>query len=89
MPIDFLYPEYEVIRDNTRCITCRVCERQCANEVHHYDKELNMMFSDESKCVVCHRCVSLCPTRALKIVKTDNTFKENADRKSTRLNSSH
>ena len=79
MPIDFLYPEYEVIRDNTRCITCRVCERQCANEVHHYDKELNMMFSDESKCVVCHRCVSLCPTRALKIVKTDNTFKENAN----------
>ena len=24
-------------------------------------------------------CVSLCPTRALKIVKTDHTFKENAN----------
>lgn len=36
-----------------------------------------MMFADESKCVVCHRCVALCPTRALKIVKTDHTFKEN------------
>ena len=34
---------------------------------------------DESKCVACHRCVSLCPTRALKIVKTDHTFKENAN----------
>ena len=79
MPIDFLYPEYEVIRDHTRCITCRVCERQCANNVHHYDKELNRMFADESKCVVCHRCVALCPTRALKIVKTDHTFKENAN----------
>lgn len=79
MPIDFLYPEYEVIRDHTRCITCRVCERQCANNVHHYDKELNMMFADESKCVVCHRCVALCPTRALKIVKSDHTFKENAN----------
>ena len=37
------------------------------------------MISDETKCVNCHRCVSLCPTRALKIVKTDHTFKENAN----------
>ena len=28
------------------------------------------MMADESKCVNCHRCVSLCPTRALKIVKS-------------------
>ena len=27
----------------------------------------------------CHRCVSICPTRALKIVKTDHIFKENAN----------
>ena len=38
-----------------------------------------MMISDESRCVNCHRCVSICPTRALKIVKTDHTFKENAN----------
>jgi len=79
MPIDFLYPEYEVKRDYARCITCRVCERQCANEVHEYDEEANMMKADESKCVNCQRCVSLCPTRALKIVKTDNTYKLNAN----------
>lgn len=79
MSVDFLYPEYEVIRNPQRCITCRVCERQCSNEVHSYDAELNVMRSDESKCVNCHRCVSLCPTRALKIVKTDHTFKTNAN----------
>ncbi len=79
MPIDFLYPEYEVVRNPQRCIACRVCERQCANEVHCYDQELRVMVSDESKCVCCHRCVSLCPTRALKIVKSDHTFKENAN----------
>lgn len=79
MAIDFLYPEYEVVRNADRCITCRACERQCANEVHKYDPELGHMVSDESKCVNCHRCVSLCPTRALKIVKTDHTFKENAN----------
>lgn len=38
-----------------------------------------MMLSDESKCVNCHRCVSLCPTRALKIRKNTNEFRENAN----------
>ncbi len=77
MPIDFIYPDYEVVRNYDRCIGCRVCERQCANQVHYFDETANKMMADESKCVNCHRCVSLCPTRALKIVKTDHTFKEN------------
>lgn len=79
MAIDFLYPDFEVVRNYDRCIECRACARQCANEVHYYDDGLGMMMSDEAKCVNCHRCVSLCPTRALKIVKTDHTFKENAN----------
>lgn len=79
MAINFLYPDYEVVRNYDRCIACRVCERQCANEVHQYDPDTGRMTADESKCVNCHRCVSLCPTRALKIVKTDHTFKENAN----------
>ncbi|ADY11957.1 glutamate synthase-related protein [Sphaerochaeta globosa] len=79
MGINYLYPPFEIIRNQDRCITCRVCERQCANLVHHYDAEKGRMTADESLCVNCHRCVSLCPTRALKIVKTDHTFKENAN----------
>jgi glutamate synthase domain-containing protein 2 len=78
MAINYVYPEYEVVRNSERCIACRVCERQCANEVHHFDPERGKMVADESKCVNCHRCVALCPTRALKIVKTDHTFKVNA-----------
>lgn len=79
MAINYLYPDYEVVRNSGRCIACRVCERQCANKVHTFDAELNVMKSDDAKCVNCHRCVSLCPTRALKIVKTDHTFKQNAN----------
>ena len=37
------------------------------------------MVADETKCVNCQRCVVLCPTRALKIVKSDATFRENAN----------
>ena len=77
MPIQYLYPEYEVVRNPDLCIACRVCERQCSNETHRFDPVLNKMISDSSKCVNCHRCVALCPTRALKIVKSDHTFKEN------------
>jgi len=79
MGCEFIYPEFEVVRNENRCITCRVCERQCANEVHVYDPERDVMVSDETKCVNCQRCVSLCPTRALKIVKSDCTLRENAN----------
>ncbi|MGL4547679.1 glutamate synthase-related protein, partial [Eubacterium aggregans] len=77
MGINYIYPEFEIHRDPTRCIQCRVCERQCTNEVHSYDAELDVMRADETQFVDCQHCVSLCPTRALKIVKTDNTFRPN------------
>lgn len=79
MGIEFIYPEFEVIRNEDRCTVCRACERQCANEVHSYDEELGVMKCDESKCVNCQRCVSFCPTRALKIVKTDCSLRENSN----------
>lgn len=79
MGISYIYPEFEVIRNTTRCIGCRVCERQCANEVHLFDPELGVMTADDAKCVDCQRCVALCPTRALKIVKNDCAFRENAN----------
>ena len=71
------YPDYEVVRNYDRCINCRVCERQCANEVHFFDEEGNVMLADDSKCVDCQRCVSPCPTRALKITESGNTYKKN------------
>lgn len=79
MSINYLTPEFLVERNYDRCINCRVCERQCANEVHRFDGDSNIMLSDESKCVDCQRCVSLCPTHALKIVKNNCSFRENAN----------
>ena len=79
MSIQYVYPEFEVVRNEKRCIACRVCERQCANGVHSYDPDGKVMISDEAQCVNCQRCVSLCPTRALKIVKSDCRLRENAN----------
>ena len=79
MAINYMNPLFEVVRNPDRCIKCRVCERQCANEVHHYDSDLDRMVSDETNCVDCQRCVTLCPTRALKIRKNENEFRENGN----------
>ena len=79
MSVVYINPEFEVIRNQNRCIGCRVCERQCSNEVHSYDEDSKIMLADESKCVNCQRCVSLCPTKALKIVKNDCRLRENAN----------
>lgn len=79
MPVNYINPLFEIIRDPNRCVKCRVCERQCANEVHFYDPDLDMMCANDMSCVDCQRCVSLCPTRALKIKPNENEFRPNAN----------
>ncbi len=79
MGIDFLYPEYEVVRDSARCVNCKICVKECANGVHRFEEKLGKILADDSKCVNCQRCVAFCPTRALKIVKSDNRYRENAN----------
>ena len=79
MGIDYIYPQFEVIRNNDRCTNCRICEKQCVNGVHFFDNARKRMVSDESKCVNCQRCVCFCPTHALKIAKNNCSFRENAN----------
>lgn len=79
MALDYIIPEFEVVRNDARCTRCRICESQCANGVHTYNADGKVMVSDESKCVNCQRCVSFCPTHAIKIVKSDNCLRENAN----------
>ncbi len=84
--LSFVSSQFEVLRDNNKCIKCQVCVKQCANEVHKYDKEDNVIICDEAKCVCCHRCVALCPTKAIKIRKNILEFKENANWTATCIN---
>ncbi len=77
--MSYVYADYEVKRDLSRCTLCGACVKQCFNGVHTLVETGNgkKLVSDESKCVNCHRCVSLCPSRAIKIVKSDLCFKRN------------
>ncbi|HEW78786.1 MAG TPA: FMN-binding glutamate synthase family protein [Phycisphaerales bacterium] len=66
--------EFKIVRDDSKCIACQVCVRQCANNAHIYDAEDEKVYADDSKCVNCHRCVSMCPTKALHIEHTPLQF---------------
>ncbi len=79
MALNYFQPLFDVIRDKYRCIKCQACARQCSNEVHRYDADLDMMISDSQQCVDCQRCVCICPTGALKIVDNPNKFRNNSN----------
>ena len=46
MGIDYIYPQFDVIRNDTRCTNCRICEKQCTNGVHRFDSAGKHMVSD-------------------------------------------
>jgi len=71
--------EFQIIRDEDKCIACKVCVRQCANDAHVYDVDDERVHSQDVKCVNCHRCVSVCPTKALAIKKAPLEFRENTN----------
>lgn len=77
MSLSLKNPDFLVERDQDKCIQCRVCERQCANKVHFFDINLDMMKANDIECVNCHRCVTLCPTNAIRIRKYPLEYKKN------------
>lgn len=77
MALSLLQPEFVVERDEERCIGCRICEGQCANGVHVWSEEDQKIKTDSSNCVNCHRCVAMCPTRAIRVYASPLRFRTN------------
>jgi len=59
MALSILPASFVIERDETRCIACQVCVRQCANDVHRYVELDDRVVSQESA------CVAHCPNEAL------------------------
>lgn len=74
--MNYIVPEFEIDRNPNKCISCGACVRQCSYEVHYFDDDGKTVLADDYKCVACHRCASICPTRAIKIKKYDMAYKE-------------
>lgn len=73
------YYEFKVERDDTRCIRCQVCVRQCSYSSTFYDAEDDRIFNIDANCVGCHRCDTFCPTDCITIRRVGENFKENAN----------
>jgi glutamate synthase domain-containing protein 2 len=72
----YLFPHFEVLRDEGKCIRCRICEQQCPHGVHHYETASKQLTAQENLCVNCQRCAAFCPTDAIKIIPARSRFRE-------------
>ncbi len=79
MGIDYIVPEYEIIRSEARCTACGACVAQCPRGVHRREEKTGRLAADEALCVNCQRCAAFCPARALKIMKSPCGPQENAN----------
>ncbi len=70
-------PEYCVERDDSKCIRCLVCVRQCTWDSTYYDPDRNVVYNRNENCVNCRRCEAMCPTQAIQIKKWGSGFREN------------
>ena len=75
----FLFPEFQVIRDQELCNQCRGCERQCSFGTHIFNEKTGEMVSDETKCSGCQRCVIFCPREAVSVRPTLSPYRPNAN----------
>ncbi len=74
----FVFPEFEIIRDEEKCGQCRGCERQCAFGTHVYDPVKDRLISDNYKCVGCQRCAVFCPKDAIVVRPVQSYYRPNA-----------
>ncbi len=74
-----LPPDFDVMRDDHKCIRCGACVEQCSYEVHTYDETYDEVVADNEKCVGCHRCDVFCPTGALTISLHRGDFRPNTN----------
>ncbi|MEO1785196.1 glutamate synthase-related protein [Thermodesulfobium sp. 4217-1] len=74
--LDKLLPEFFIKVDRDLCIKCGQCVNNCGFSALLQDKDKNVKPIHE-KCVACQRCMFVCPTRAIQIMKFPGTQKHN------------
>lgn len=85
---DFTSPA--IIRDNSKCVLCRRCEKICEKQSIHAIGALHraaetkigsVVPMPESGCIGCGQCLAVCPTGALSIKDESKALRIAANRK--------
>ena len=73
MSVSYITPEFEVIRNYDRCISCRICEKNCPAGAVAVDGAGASI--DYSKCIGCGLCESKCPRHIIwRAVRRDGNL---------------
>ena len=62
-------PKFSVSIDESRCILCRRCVKECAYTALRVDEQKQQIHALTRNCVACHRCISQCPRDAITIIE--------------------
>ena len=66
--------EFQFFVDDSKCIKCGACIRDCALEMLEFDPERELPHvipGTEDSCTRCQHCLAICPTGALEIFGRD------------------
>src|SRR5574344_2092609 len=70
----FLHSEAQPEIAEKECVCCRACEKHCAHDAIHVDKEVrHSAVIDYTKCVGCGQCVAVCQFDAARVVHNSSS----------------
>jgi len=75
----FLPPEFKVKIEDSECIRCQVCVKQCSFGALFFDEQENCVWSKDINCVACRRCAVLCPTQCIDIIENPLVYKKHSN----------
>jgi glutamate synthase domain-containing protein 2 len=71
MSISHIVPTYfRVNIDRDYCKKCKRCVQHCSYGALSFNGE--RIIADDAKCVACQRCVTMCPGKAIRVIKNDS-----------------
>jgi len=76
---NFIFSDFQVERVQEECIKCKACVSQCSFDANYFDEQRDLVLSDNSKCVGCHRCEAFCPTDCITVRLNRRDFRPHAN----------
>jgi len=74
-----LPPDFKVKIEDSKCIRCKVCVKQCSFGALFFDAEEDRVWSKDTNCVACRRCAILCPTQCIDIIENPLVYKKHSN----------